>query len=58
MKEKILLIGGGGHCKVVIDAVNTIGMYSIEGIIDNKLEKGDNVLLGVNFTSVDDIGTE
>lgn len=32
--EKILLIGGGGHCKVVIDATRLSGGYDIVGIVD------------------------
>lgn len=32
--EKLLLIGGGGHCKVVISAIKLAGEYEIAGIID------------------------
>lgn len=42
-KEKIILIGGGGHCKVVIDAIYQAGNLHIEGIIDRKLNIGDKV---------------
>jgi len=44
MREKIVLIGGGGHCKVVIDAILAGGEYDIAGIIDRKLEAGTKVL--------------
>jgi len=44
MKEKIILIGGGGHCKVVIDAIINTGTYNIKGIIDNKMEDEVKVL--------------
>ena len=33
MKE-ILLIGGGGHCKSVIDVIEQEGQFQIVGIID------------------------
>jgi len=32
--KKIILIGGGGHCKSCIDAIESTGQYSITGIID------------------------
>jgi len=43
MKEKILLIGGGGHCKSVIDVIELNGKYNIAGIIDKKEFFGQNV---------------
>jgi sugar O-acyltransferase (sialic acid O-acetyltransferase NeuD family) len=33
-KEKIILIGGGGHCRSVIDAIESEGRYDIAGIVD------------------------
>lgn len=33
MNKQLILVGGGGHCKSVIDVVESIG-YSILGIID------------------------
>ncbi|AHC16490.1 NeuD/PglB/VioB family sugar acetyltransferase [Salinispira pacifica] len=44
MKEKILLIGGGGHCRSCIDVIETEGKYEIAGIVDGALEKGSDVL--------------
>ena len=44
MREKIILIGGGGHCKVIIDAVKCAGKYEIVGIIDRKLNKNEETL--------------
>ena len=43
MKEKIVLIGGGGHAKVVVDAILLDNKYEVEGIIDLSLEKGTKV---------------
>lgn len=34
MKEKIILIGGGGHCKAYIDAIEKEGRFAIVGIAD------------------------
>lgn len=43
MKE-IILIGGGGHCKSVIDVIEQTGIYEIAGIIDKKENIGKKVL--------------
>ena len=44
MKEKILLIGGGGHCRSVIDVIELEDKYTIVGIIDKKELLGQDVL--------------
>ena len=44
MKPEILLIGGGGHCKSVIDVIELEGKYTIAGIIDKKELIGTDVL--------------
>lgn len=36
MKPKLLLIGGGGHCRSVIDVIEQENRYSIAGIVDKK----------------------
>jgi len=51
--EKILLIGGGGHCKSVIDVIEQEKKYEIAGIIDKKELIGQNVL-GYNVIASDD----
>ncbi len=43
-KKKILLIGGGGHCKSVIDVLERTDLYEIEGIIDVEEKVGENIL--------------
>ncbi len=43
-KPKILLIGGGGHCKSVIDVIELEDKYTIAGIIDKKELIGQDVL--------------
>lgn len=39
--EKIVLLGGGGHCKVVVDLLRKLGGYEIVGIVDNKQSLSD-----------------
>ncbi len=43
MKE-ILLIGGGGHCKSVIDVIEQEGKFKIVGIIDQPELLGNEIL--------------
>lgn len=57
MKEEIVLVGGGGHCKVVIDAIVNIGEYNIKGIADSKLEAGKKVS-GIPIIGNDDCLTD
>ncbi len=42
--EEILLIGGGGHCKSVIDVIEQEKRYKIAAIIDKKELIGSEVL--------------
>jgi len=44
MKKKILLIGGGGHCRSIIDVIELQEIYEIAGIIDKKELMGQAVL--------------
>lgn len=44
MKEKIVLIGGGGHCHSVIDVIEVTNKYEIIGIVDIKENIGKKVL--------------
>lgn len=34
--KKIVLIGAGGHCKVIIDIIKSMGEYEIVGITDKR----------------------
>lgn len=54
-KEKIILIGGGGHCKSCIDVIETEGKYSIAGIVDVKEKIGEKILGYKIIGSDDDI---
>ncbi len=42
--QKIILIGGGGHCKVVIDAIRESNRYEIEGIVDWHKDTEEKIL--------------
>jgi len=53
MKPNILLIGGGGHCKSVIDVIEQEDKYQIAGIVDKKELIGSNVL-GYQVIACDD----
>ena len=54
MKKQIVLIGGGGHCKVIIDAIKLKNKFSIYGITDFKLAKKTKIL-GVPVLGKDDM---
>jgi FlaA1/EpsC-like NDP-sugar epimerase len=43
MKRKLLLIGAGGHCKVILDLLLESKEYAVVGIIDLKERIGDNI---------------
>jgi sugar O-acyltransferase (sialic acid O-acetyltransferase NeuD family) len=44
MKEKIILIGGGGHCRACIDVIEQEGRFAIAGIVDMPEKKLQHVL--------------
>ncbi|NWQ39156.1 acetyltransferase [Bacillus sp. EB106-08-02-XG196] len=53
MYNKILLIGGGGHCKSVIDTLLKTNQYSDIGVIDQEENIGESVL-GVPIIGCDE----
>ena len=53
MKEKIVLLGGGGHCHSVIDVIESENKYEIIGIVDKK-ELIGNDILGYKIIACDD----
>ncbi len=55
MKEKIILIGGGGHCKSCIDIIEAEDKFEIAGIIDVKEKLGQKVLDYEIFAAEDDL---
>ncbi|MFZ4705048.1 MAG: acetyltransferase [Bacteroidales bacterium] len=54
-KEKIILIGGGGHCKSVIDTIESEGRFDIAGIVDIPGKLHDTILGYEIFASDEDI---
>ncbi|MEK6581813.1 MAG: acetyltransferase [Nitrospirota bacterium] len=42
--NKIILIGGGGHARVLIDLILVSDKFEIAGILDSELKKGKMVL--------------
>jgi len=53
MKQSILLVGGGGHCKSVIDVLELENKFIIAGVIDKKELIGTEVL-GYKVLGCDD----
>jgi sugar O-acyltransferase (sialic acid O-acetyltransferase NeuD family) len=56
-KEKIILVGGGGHCRSVIDVIETENRYEIIGILDRVELVGQKVLSYPIIASDNDIET-
>ncbi len=44
MDKKILLLGGGGHCKSIIDSLYALNTYQSIGIVEKKSESSDAVM--------------
>ena len=53
MKRPLILIGGGGHCKSVIEVAESAG-YEIKGILDMPDEVGKEVIPGHKVIGTDD----
>ena len=53
MKESIVLIGGGGHCKSCIDVIESENRFQIAGILDRPENQGKEVS-GYPIIGVDD----
>lgn len=53
MNKKILLIGGGGHCKSVLDTILKLNKYKKIGIVDKKENIGKNIM-GTPIVGCDD----
>ena len=53
MKEEIILVGGGGHCRSCIDVIETCQKYRILGIVDLK-ENLHKEILGYEIIGTDD----
>ncbi|WP_143315070.1 acetyltransferase [Clostridium sp. HBUAS56017] len=51
--EKILLLGGGGHCRSIIDTIQFNNKYEIYGIVDPNIKK-DERIFGISVVGKDD----
>ena len=51
-KKKIILIGGGGLCKVVISILKKLDNFEIAGIVDNY--KAGSLISGIKIIGADD----
>lgn len=52
-QKNLILVGGGGHCKSVIEVAESAG-YEIKGILDMPDEVGKEVLPGHKIIGTDD----
>ena len=43
LKDSIILIGGGGHCKSCIEVIESDGRFRIAGILDLPERKGEEI---------------
>ena len=50
-KKKLILIGGGGHCKVVISILKKLRNFEIVGIVDNY--KVESSIEGIKIIGID-----
>jgi sugar O-acyltransferase (sialic acid O-acetyltransferase NeuD family) len=41
---KVIIYGGGGLSKMIIESVRILSVYQIVGIIDDRMKKGDDVI--------------
>lgn len=53
MEAKLILLGGGGHCKSCIDVIESAGNYEIAGILD-KEEYLHTTILGYKVIGTDE----
>jgi len=51
--NKLVLIGGGGHCKSVVEIIRNMNTYEVVGISDLKEERG-KVILGIPVLYTDE----
>ncbi|NRT35117.1 acetyltransferase [Clostridium beijerinckii] len=50
--ERIILVGGGGHCKSIIDSISGLKEFKIVGIVDKKISK--DMGLGIDVIGTDE----
>jgi len=53
MMDNLILVGGGGHCRSVIDVIEADGRFRIVGIVDAPEKVGEQIC-GYSITATDD----
>jgi sugar O-acyltransferase (sialic acid O-acetyltransferase NeuD family) len=52
--ENVIVIGSGGHAKVIIDIIHEMGIYNIIGLTSDSITKG-NLFYGYEVLGNDDV---
>lgn len=52
--RRLVLVGGGGHCKSVLDAVLTAGYY-LEIIITDQILQAGSEVMGCKVAGTDEV---
>lgn len=53
-KPKIVIVGGGGHCRSCIDVIEQDGRFDIAGFVDKKNSETQHDILGYPLLGCDD----
>ena len=51
--KKLVLLGGGGHCKVVLEVLEKLGDYEVHGVSDLPERVSQQILTGYKIDMVD-----
>jgi len=54
MKDKIILVGGGGHCRACIDVIEQENRFEIAGIVERTGVKANGMVMGYPILGTDD----
>ncbi|MDD5773373.1 MAG: acetyltransferase [bacterium] len=52
--KKIIILGGGGHAKVLIELIKASGQYNIAGIVDTNIAEG-TIISGIPVLGRDEL---
>ena len=58
MKKKLIVLGGGGHAKVVVDLIQQLDCFEVLGIVDVDKNKIGSSILGVDIMGSDEMLSE
>lgn len=54
MSKDVILLGAGGHARVLVDAIHSLGELNIIGAVDAHPERVDSERLGTTLLGMDD----